>query len=112
MKRKTLVILLIIPFLLGILSFVTVTILTRAVAVDISDISWNYRQNEGFKTNNTYKLEATPVSNPNNILADGNDLIWSLSNSSSDDVAEIVQNDDNFNLKVNNEGEIDVTCSN
>ena len=53
MKRKTLVILLIIPFLLGILSFVTVTILTRAVAVDISDISWNYRQNEGFKTNNT-----------------------------------------------------------
>ena len=45
MKRKTLVILLIIPFLLGILSFVTVTILTRAVAVDISDISWNYRQN-------------------------------------------------------------------
>ncbi len=112
MKRKTLVILLIIPFLLGILSFVTVTILTRAVAVDISDISWNYRQNEGFKTNNTYKLEATPVSNPNNILADGNDLIWSLSNSSSDDVAEIVQNDDNFNLKVNKEGEIDVTCSN
>ena len=56
MKRKTLVILLIIPFLLGILSFVTVTILTRAVAVDISDISWNYRQNEGFKTNNTYKI--------------------------------------------------------
>ena len=58
MKKKTLVILLIIPFVIALLTFVSVVALTNNVGVD-PRIIWNYRENEGFKTNGEYKLEAT-----------------------------------------------------
>ena len=56
MKKKTLIILLIIPFVIALLTFVSVIALTNNVGID-PRIIWNYRDSEGFKINGEYKLE-------------------------------------------------------
>ena len=66
MKKKTLIVLLIIPFIIGLISFVSVVLLNITVASDISGITWAYNDGtEGFKLDKTgtkpYKLEAEPV---------------------------------------------------
>ena len=64
MKKKTLVILLIIPFVIALLTFVSVVALTNNVGVD-PRIIWNYRENEGFKTvcicENSFSASYTPT---------------------------------------------------
>ena len=78
MKKRTLTILLIIPFIISLLTFVSIQILDNQVASDILGIQWNYKENEGFQIDpdNGYELEAEPIIDPNLILANGNDLIW------------------------------------
>ena len=49
MKKKTLLILLIIPFIISLLTFVSIQILDNSVASDILGISWKYDENEGFQ---------------------------------------------------------------
>lgn len=116
MKKKTLIILLIIPFLIGLLTFVSITVLNITMASDITDIKWNYNQNEGFKIQaEPYELSATPVINENVILADGNDLTWYVKNLDSSDetqYARIEENNDKFYLYALEEGETQVVCSN
>ena len=49
MKKKTLPILLVIPFIIGLLTFVSVMVLNNTVASDIDDILIPYKGVEGFK---------------------------------------------------------------
>ena len=100
MKKKTLVILLIIPFVIALLTFVSVVALTNTVASDIAGLRiLNYRENEGFKVNDEYKLEAeiSYSSQVDALLKPGADtLVWSLENKSegfNDDVATIIEKD-------------------
>lgn len=111
MKKKTLIILLIIPILIGLISFVSITILVNTVAIDIDGISWNYSSQVGFKiSNELYKLEATPVIlDSTKIIDNGNNLIWEID---SNDYASIIKEDDNYYLKCFNEGKSVITCSN
>lgn len=120
MRKKTLVILLIIPFVIALLTFVSVVALTNSVAVDIEGINiLNFRDNEGFKINGEYKLEAeiTYSNNGNSLLKPGADeLVWSITNTSedfTDDVATIEEKDDGFYLKTgSSEGSCRLVCSN
>ena len=59
MKKRTLTILLIIPFVISLLTFVSIQILDNQVASDILGIQWNYKENEGFQIDpdNGYELE-------------------------------------------------------
>ena len=76
--KKTLGLLLIIPFAVAVLGFVNIAVLHNAIQVDISGINWDYGESEGFKVDkDSYKLEATPIVDPNYSLAPGNDLVWS-----------------------------------
>lgn len=110
MKKKTLVILLIIPFVIALLTFVSVFALTNTVGVDAT-ISWNYRDNEGFKINSEYKLEATLSYDQSQLLKPGSDtLVWETSGENSD-LVEIEKRDDGYYLITGSEtGETKITC--
>lgn len=114
-KKKTLVILLLIPFVIGLLVFVSINVINITIASDIQDITWAYDAIEGFKIRNEgYKLEATPVINENLLLAPGNELTWYIreDNSKNKEVAKIEEKDDGFYFFTLNEGECEVVCSN
>ena len=114
MKKKTLVILLIIPFVIGLLSFISVILLNITVASDITDILWNYKDNEGFKIREApYELKATPVINENLILASGNDLVWYTRNN-EDKVVDIKHDEESkkYYLYALKEGSCEIVCSN
>ena len=115
MKKKNLIILLLMPFVIAILCIVTVNITYDAVDVDISHIDWNYDDFEPFKiTDGTgYKLVASGVNRNNYKLADGNELVWTVQNKSGegDPLAEIVKSGESYYLKTLGTGEVVVTCS-
>ncbi len=111
MKKKTLVILLIIPFVIALLTFVSVIALTNTVAADIAGVNiLNFRDQEGFKINGEYKLEAEVMYAGNDILMKpgADTLVWELyseDESFDDSVASIVEKDDGWYLKTGgNEG--------
>lgn len=114
MKKKTLIVLLIIPFIIGLISFVSVVLLNITVASDISGIVWKYNDGtEGFKLNKEvpYKLEAEPVFDENLILATGNDLMRYVSD--GEDVVQIEKGDDGaYYLVTLKEGNATIVCSN
>lgn len=114
-KKKTLVILLLVPFIIGLLVFVSINVINITIASDIQDILWNYDAIEGFKLRKEgYKLEATPVINENLILAPGNELTWYIreDKDSELEVAKIEEKNDEFYFFAMNEGECEVVCSN
>ena len=111
MKKKTLVILLIIPFVIALLTFVSVVALTNNVGVD-PRIIWNYRENEGFKTNGEYKLEATLEYDESQLLKPGSDtLVWEIQGESDPDVASIELKDNAYYLETGSEtGQVVIVC--
>lgn len=111
MKKKTLVILLIIPFVIALLTFVSVVALTNNVGVD-PRIIWNYRENEGFKTNGEYKLEATLEYDESQLLKPGSDtLVWEIQGESDPDVASIEIKDNAYYLETGSEtGQVVIVC--
>ena len=115
MKKKTLVILLIIPFLIGLLSFVSIIVLNITVASDITGIKWKYNETEGFKIREEpYLLEAEPIIDSNLILASGNDLIWyeDTDEEAGTGLIDIKKENDKFYLYAKKEGSTKIICSN
>lgn len=112
MKKKTLVILLIIPFVIGLLTFVSIQVLNITMTSDILDISFAYKENEGFKIREEgYLLEATPVVDENVIITKNADVLtWTTS--STDGVIEIKEENGSYYLYALKEGEAKVTCAN
>ena len=115
-SSKTLIILLIIPFAIALLSFISVIVLNNTVAADISDIIWTYRENEGFQiSSEPYTLKAEPVIDESLVLAPGNELTWYIKDEIKEgdgEVAKIEQQGDNFYLYALNEGSCQIVCSN
>ena len=116
MKKKNLVVLLILPFLISLLGVVTVNVTVRTIEKDILSIDWTYDDVEAFqiKENGTYKLYATAVTENNSPLAQGNELVWSVQNKNKEEEphAEIIVQAGNSYLKPISEGEVTITCSN
>lgn len=116
MKNKTLPILLLIPFVVALLAFVSVVALNNTVASDILGIDWNYLDSMAFKADsqNAIPLEATPRIDETLILAPGNDLVWSVSeiNGSDTSKAKVEETNGNYFLYALSEGDVKVTCSN
>lgn len=111
-KRKTLIILLIIPLVIGLISFVSVSILVNTVPVDIDGIAWAYDSQVGFKiSEELYKLEAEAVIlDESKIIDEGNELVWSVTQ--EDECVEISNNGEEYYLKALKEGRSTITCSN
>ena len=111
MKKKTLIILLIIPFVIALLTFVSVIALTNNVGID-PRIIWNYRDSEGFKINGEYKLEATLEYDQNQLLKPGSDsLVWEFQSEVDPNVAAINIKDDGYYLETGSQtGEAVIIC--
>lgn len=116
MKKKNLIILLLIPFVIALLSIVTINMTFSQFNSDISSIEWGYKDIEAFKiTDGRYKLEAEGITTSSNPLAPGNNLVWTVENKNSEitePLAEIVEDGGYFFLVPLAEGEVIVTCSN
>ena len=104
MKRKTLVFLLIIPFVIGLLTFISVVALNNTVAIS-PNIVLNYGENYGFKTNGEYLLECDLVydgviNQDEVVIAEGSTPKWTLSkwDGESDLIPEINQKGDKWYL--------------
>ena len=116
MKKKNLLILLLIPFLIPLIGIVTINSTFNLVENDIIAIKWDYKEIEAFKISDTaYALVAEGLNPKNSAVADGNDLVWTAENKNSDDTephAEIVSSDNGYYLKAISAGEVVVTCCN
>lgn len=111
MKKKTLIVLLIIPFIIGLISFVSVVLLNITVASDISGITWAYQETEAFKISTEgYKLVAEPkINNANLIIRPGNELVWEVVE--GEDVVEIKQDENgDYYLYTKKEGNATIVC--
>lgn len=115
MKKKTLAILLLIPFVISLLTFASIQILDNAVASDILGIRWDYSENEGFQIDeNPYELVATPIIDSTKILANGNNLVFKTKKLKEEDeeYATIQEKEGNFYLYAKKEGQVEIICQN
>lgn len=114
MSKKSLAILLLLPFILSILFFVTSSFLFTKIEGDITNIVWKYKNQEAFPlTSKKIKLEATPVlaNNQEDVNAT---LIWSVKNVKEDEEnhAEIEVIEGDSYLVIISPGEVIITCKN
>lgn len=115
MKKKNLLILLIIPFLVSTLTIVSVNVTYNLVDVDISYIEWEYDDIEALKAGEKLKLSAKGVNQRHVDVGKGNELTWSVKNRNStatEPYAEIVKEGETYYLNAIKNGEVEVTCSN
>ena len=116
MKKKNLIILLIIPFIISLLGIVTINVSINTFYGDITGIQWNYDEVEAFQLNgDKYPLKATPLNASNAPLDSGNGLIWMCENKDEtieEPLAEIVHENGAYFLFPHETGEVIVTCSN
>ncbi len=115
MKKKNLLILLLIPFLVSTMTIVTVNVTYNTVDADISFIEWSFDDIEARKvSDNLYPLSAKGVNQRHTDVGKGNELTWSVKNSDEATTAhaEITQQNGSFYLKALSDGEAVVTCSN
>lgn len=110
MKKKAFLLLLLIPFVISILAFVTSTFVIRNVEQNITDITWEYKTNNAFLlSEGKKKLEAEAIFDSKYPLSEGNILIWKSENPN---IARVSKERDDFYLIPVSEGETIITCSN
>lgn len=115
MKKKNLVILLIIPFIISLLGIATINTTFNLIENDILSIDWNYNDMEAFRLReDEYPLNATPVIQSKYPPSLGNDLVWSVENKNKDESvhAQVIQRGSSYFLKTLSVGEVYITVSN
>jgi len=115
MKKKNLIILLIIPFIISLLGIITVNVSMNFLDADITSIAWDYEDVQGFKVDQRHRLTASGVYPDNTVVGDGNNLIWSVKNKDDSDLephAQIIEEGGVYYLLPLSNGEVIVTCSN
>lgn len=116
MKKKNLIILLLIPFLIALLGVVTINTTFHFIDNDIIRIDWDYSEQEAFEVRESlYQLKATGISEKNYPAGPGNNLVWSIRNKDENDqneYARIVEQNGVFYLETLLPGEVIITCAN
>lgn len=111
MKKKAIIILLFLPFIIALFAFITTTYLIRDVEQDITDIQFDYEANQYFDlSDGRVELKAEAVYNEKYPVSAGNDLVWSITGES--DVASISSSGSTYYLNLLKQGQCQVTCSN
>lgn len=98
MKKKNLIILLLIPFVIGLLAVGSSNITKMVLSNELVDIEWNYADVVDFElTGNATKLKASPKMKKNTSEDFSNLLSWKIENIDKDDkteYAKVYKNDD------------------
>ena len=93
MKKKNLIILLLIPFLIALLGVVTLNTTFNVIDNDIVAIEWDYEDVEAFKLSSSLiPLNATGVNQKNYPAGAGNALTWTVTNEDPDDTNVYAEN--------------------
>ncbi len=110
MRKKAILILLLVPFLIAIIAFASASSKIREVEQDITNISFNYKANEAFiLKDKRVKLEAEAIYDKSLPLASSNNLVWLSSDST---IAEVRLLGSDYYLYFLNVGEVTITCQN
>ena len=113
MKKRNLAVLLLIPFLVSILTTVTINATYVYVDVDISGISWAYDDVEAFKlSDSAYRLDADGINQRNYKVGSGNELVWTVKNKEGEELKAQIENRNGiYYLRTLSVGSVTVTCS-
>lgn len=111
MNKKTLCMILVVPFVVALLGFTNVLLIQNFAEVDISDIKWDYQNQEGFKVRTEgYLLKADPVVPEGLKVSEGNNLIRYTED--NNEIASIENKNGSYYLIAKEEGSVKITCSN
>ena len=114
--KKNIIILLLIPFLIALLSVITVNATVDIISPDILSIEWDYNDHEGFKKSEyAYKLQAYGKTNSDVTVAEGNQLVFEVKNKDKNDldpICSISYTGGHYYLKTLRTGEVVITCRN
>lgn len=112
MRKKAILLLILIPFIVSIFAFVTSTVLIRQVESDYTDVLWNYQNTEPFILSEGKKeLVAEPIGQPP--YDPENALIWESSDSSIASISSEGTGDETkWYLNPHEPGSCTITCSN
>ncbi|MCR5231338.1 MAG: hypothetical protein K6B64_01700 [Acholeplasmatales bacterium] len=114
MSKKTLFLLLILPFVLAISFFAVSSYLVTKVKADISNIEWEYKNNEVYSIDEKeIELNATPILADRELDADAT-LTWDVKNVNEEETphARIVLKDGKSYLVFDSIGSVIVTVTN
>lgn len=118
MRKKAILLLLCLPFIIAIFAFVTSTVIIRSVETDITGISWSYKsgtENPFSLSQKRTLLEATPVYDERYPLSEGNELVWSCLDPQTKEasaIASIEKEGEESYLVFHDEGICRVECAN
>lgn len=115
MKKRNLIILLLMPFIISLFGLTAINMTFNLFDNDIIDISWEYDDVEGFKIDDDvkYQLKARAISDAN-YPSKATALKWTLKNNdeSNNEYASIEEENGKWYLSAISEGEVIITCSN
>ena len=116
MKKKNLIILLLIPFVITLVGVITINTTFNFIENDMIGIDWSYDEIEGIKLEDKlHKLVASPIYEQGYPPLKEEALVWSVYDSDNHEenkYAKIVNENDNWYLHPLQIGEVKVTCSN
>ena len=84
--KKNLIVLLLIPFVIALLGVVTINTTHTFIENDIVGIKWNYNDVEVFEKDQEYLLVAEGINEKNYPAGKGNDLVWSISDTTMGEI--------------------------
>lgn len=91
MKQKVLPLLLVLPFVIAVLSALSIQFAVNIISEDLSDIEWSYRQNEGFKVSTRTQLHAKPIGSQSALADPLNELTWTIETEEDVDYQDILE---------------------
>lgn len=116
MKKKNLIILLLIPFVITLVGVITINTTFNFIENDMIGIDWSYDEIEGIKLEDKlHKLVASPIYEQGYPPLKEEALVWSVYDSDNHEenkYAKIVNENDDWYLQPLQIGEVKVTCSN
>lgn len=116
MKKKNLIILLLIPFVITLVGVITINTTFNFIENNMIGIDWSYDEIEGIKLEDKlHKLVASPIYEQGYPPLKEEALVWSVYDSDNHEenkYAKIVNENDNWYLQPLQIGEVKVTCSN
>lgn len=116
MKKKNLIILLLIPFVITLVGVITINTTFNFIENDMIGIDWSYDEIEGIKLEDKlHKLVASPIYEQGYPPLKEEALVWSVYDSDNHEenkYAKIVNENDTWYLQPLQIGEVKVTCSN
>ena len=110
MKKKAFIFLLLVPFIVAILAFVSASYVIRLSEVYISGVNWKYELNQAFMIKDgRQKLECDPIYDERYPLNEKNTIVWSSSDPS---IASIEKEGEDSYLVPLKAGRTTITCTN